>query len=573
MKTVLFVNPACLDPRVTDDDATIVPIGLFYLSALLIENGFGARILNLAASGAGNPPQGPAVFAEALEKEKPDLIGFSVTTASRHQAMECAKTAKTLLPESAVVFGGPAPTFMGPFFMDACPDIDFIVKGEGEIACLKLALALDETAPDTRQRLDRLKEINGLLFRHKDRITDTGPGVEVSDLDSLAHPSTYFTFQHLSMSRGCPGKCTFCGSPRFWGQSTVRFHSAKWFAHEIKTLAQRGVSHFFICDDTFTMDKGRVLEFCAILIESGLSITWNAISRVDYVDRDLLVAMRKAGCIQISFGVESGSAPIKKVLGKPVSNDAAVRAFSLTKAAGILPRAYFIYGSPGETAQTIEESIALLNRMGPLGAVFYMLVVFPGTYLYTRALNKGLIKGKIWHKKIEDIPWFELDESLNFGQVTAFGNALRDSFYKGLEGVAQSLELDPDPALSPFHADFLSRLALTFSQGDYAMDPRIKTPEQTAEALFNKALDFYPDFRAFAGLGMLYQKQRRFKEAFSAMEQGLARYPGNETLETGTGVCLMNLGDFKGALARLNKFKGNKTLAPYIDICNQNISG
>ncbi len=573
MKTVLFVNPACLDPRVTDNDATIVPIGLYYLSALLIENGFGARILNLAALGTGNTSRGPAVFADALKKESPGIIGFSVTTANRHQAMDCAQTAKTLLPESAVVFGGPAPTFMGSFFMEACPDIDFIVKGEGETACLELARALDETAPHTRQRLDRLKEINGLLFRHENRILDTGPALEISDLDSLVHPSTYFTFQHLSMSRGCPGKCTFCGSPKFWGQSRVRFHSAQWFAHEIKTLAQKGVSHFFICDDTFTMDKDRVLEFCAILIESGLSITWNAISRVDYVDRDLLAAMRKAGCIQISFGVESGSAPIKKVLGKPVSNDTAARAFSLTKAAGILPRAYFIYGSPGETQQTIEESITLLNRLGPLGAVFYMLVVFPGTYLYTRALDKNLLKADIWHEKIEDIPWFELDESLDFEQVKAFGDALRDSFYEGLEGVAQSLELDPDPALSPFHADFLSRLALTFFQGDYAADPRIKKPEQTAEALFKKALSFYPDFRAFAGLGMLYQKQRRFQEAFSFMAQGLARYPGNETLETGMGVCLMNLGDFKGALAHLNKFKGNQHLAPYIQICNQNISG
>ncbi|WP_022667532.1 B12-binding domain-containing radical SAM protein [Desulfospira joergensenii] len=568
MKKILFVNPACLDRRVTDEDATMVPIGLFYLAALMMENGFETRILNLAQCKTKEAGEALTLFESVLEKEKPDIIGFSVTNPNRHQAMECAERAKKILDPVSILFGGPAPTFMAEFFMGACPDLDFIVRGEGETACLELVRALDEKDLPAKERLSRIK---GLVFRDGSGIRDTGPGRGIDDLDSLPHPSRYFRYHHLAMSRGCPGKCTFCGSPRFWGKSGVRFHSAQWFADEVRALAEKGVSHFFISDDTFTMDRDRVMEFCRLI--SDLSITWNAISRVDFIDRELLIQMRKAGCIQISFGVESGSDKIKKILGKPLSNEKAVRAFSLTTAAGIMPRAYFIYGSPGETRKTIRESIDLLHRLRPLGAVFYMLVLFPGTHLYDHARQKGLVFDKIWNEKIEDLPWFELDETLDFARVKAYGNQLRQAFYQGLENFAQTLELDEDPSLAPFHADFLSRLAMTFFSGDYAKDPRIQAPARTAEHLFKRALDSHPDFRAFMGLGMLFQKQKKFEDGIRVMTRGLTHYPGSRDLCIGLGISFMNLGKFEQALDHFTPLGEDEAVRPYIDICQQKISG
>ncbi len=223
------------------------------------------------------------------------------------------------------------------------------------------------------------------MFRDGNTLKHTGPAPLIQDLDRLVHPSRYFTYQHLAMSRGCPGACTFCGSPLFWGTRNVRFHSPEWFFEEIRTLAGKGISHFYISDDTFTMDRDRVMALCRKLIHADLTITWHAISRVDRMDPHLLAMMRKAGCIQISYGVETGSDTIKKRLGKPIPNAVAVQAFQQTAAAGMIPRAYFIYGSPGETPDTIQESIDLLMQLQPLGAVFYMLVVFPGTRLYEQA--------------------------------------------------------------------------------------------------------------------------------------------------------------------------------------------
>lgn len=379
---LLFVNPVCLDPRVTDADATVVPQGLYYLAAQMLDAGFEAAILNLAQPSVTDPD---SAFAEALDTFQPDFIGFSVTNPTRFSAMSLARTARQMRPQTVIVFGGPAPTFMVDYFFSACQALDIIVKGEGEQTCLALVHALaGQHGRKDQKNGQNFSRIPGLVFRDGNTLKHTGPAPLIQDLDRLVHPSRYFTYQHLAMSRGCPGACTFCGSPLFWGTRNVRFHSPEWFFEEIRTLAGKGISHFYISDDTFTMDRDRVMALCRKLIHADLTITWHAISRVDRMDPHLLAMMRKAGCIQISYGVETGSDTIKKRLGKPIPNAVAVQAFQQTAAAGMIPRAYFIYGSPGETPDTIQESIDLLMQLQPLGAVFYMLVVFPGTGYMSR---------------------------------------------------------------------------------------------------------------------------------------------------------------------------------------------
>jgi anaerobic magnesium-protoporphyrin IX monomethyl ester cyclase len=558
----LFVNPMCLDRRVTDTDAQVVPVGLYYLAAQILDAGLDAAILNLARE---EITDADAVFATALTAQKPDVIGFSVTNPTRFSAMSLAGAAKKMLPHAVIVFGGPAATFMADHLMSACQALDFIVTGEGESACLALVKALAEN--------DRhaARKIPGLVFRTDNALQNTGPGPLIPDLDQLAHPSRYFALQHLAMSRGCPGTCTFCGSPKFWGTRNVRFHSPDWFFAEIQTLAHKGISHFFICDDTFTMDRDRVIRLCQKIINADLSITWNAISRVDYVDPDLLAWMRKAGCIQISYGVESGSDAIKKRLGKPIANHLAIQAFQHTAAHGIVPRAYFIYGSPGETRDTIQQSMDLLRQLAPLGAVFYMLVLFPGTRLYDHAAQNGRVKEEIWHRKIEDLPWFELDDTLDFSQVKAFGDALRRAFYTNVSDFATGVELTDDPSLYQFHADFLSRLAMTFSHGAYAEDDRINDPDGTARILYQKALFFHPDLRAYLGLGMLLQKQKQFDYAIQILDQGLEHFAGNKDLSLCKGICLMNQNKFAAALACLSPFEQFADVRHYLAICQKKL--
>jgi len=562
-KKILLVNPACLDKRISGEDAGIVPIGLYYIGALLIENGFDAKIINLADI-KDNPVK---IFKGFITAEQPDIIGFSVINPNRWNAMECAKAAKQIKPDITLVFGGPAPTFLADHLLTTCPDIDFIVTGEGEITFLELVNELENRI------VGSFENINGLVFKKDGHIIQTAPRQPIKALDTLIHPSKYFVYQHLAMSRGCPGKCTFCGSPKFWGNQTLRFHSPKWFADEIQTLTQKGVTHFYISDDTFTADKQRVIEFCNLIIDRKLGITWNAISRVDAIDADILFAMRKAGCIHLSFGVESGSEKIRKVLGKPLKQEKIITAFSLTASYGILPRAYFIYGSPGETDQTLQKSIDLLNIIRPLSAIFYLLVIFPGTHLYQKAINQNLISDDIWHQKVEDLPWFEVDDHLDFAKVQVFGNTLRSEFYTHLDTFAQTIELVGIKELAPFHADFLSRLAMTFSHGEYADDTRIKNQDKTAQLLYNRSLSYAPNSRAFLGLAMLHQKQKNFNDAISVLEKGLDHSPENKDLNVCMGVSLMNKKQFKAALNFFETFKERPEITPYINLCHQKISG
>lgn len=559
---ILLVNPACLDDRINPEDAGVIPIGLYYIAALLIENGYDTSIINLA-----DLSEDPVfVFSQTVAKTKPDVIGFSITNPTRWCAIECAAAAKQLKGDTTIVFGGPAATFMPEHLFDACPALDIIVPGEGEYPFLDLVNAVTGTPVP-------LEQIDGLIFKKNGRLVKTRRRASVENLDSLVHPSKYFTYQHLAMSRGCPGFCTFCGSPKFWGSRQVRAHSPQWFADEIIRLAEKGITHFYISDDTFTADKERVLAFCRIIRDTGLKITWNAISRVDAVDEQILAKMRTAGCIQISYGVESGSRTIRKTLGKPTPDERIIRAFELTRFYGILPRAYFIYGSPGETRETIQDSVRLMDRIKPLSAVFYMLVVFPGTHLYQTAVQKKKINEDIWHQKIEDLPWFEVDDSLDFKQVKQFGDLLRNSFYNRITAFAETIKLIDDKTFYPYHADFLSRLAMTFSHGEYAEDSRIETSFNAAKVLFERSLAYAPNVRGYLGYAMLLQKMRQFDNAIKILEKGLALWPGQTDLCICKGVCLMNAGQFQNALLVFKELDHLPETHHYIHICQQQLAG
>ena len=593
---IFLINPACLDKRVVEDDAVSIPIGLFYIGACAIEKGFNVKIVNLAVE------KKPFDHLKKLmTTEKPDILGFSVLSSTRFSAMEAAQAAKKIDPHIKIIFGGPEATFLVKHLFSTCKALDYIIKGEGEISFLKLADHINAVKSALNLNLktkslqhnnlqhDNLQHdkqisgfqsglsdkiiypdhIKGLAYRKDGKIIETEQGKKIENLDTLPNPGKYFDFNHISLSRGCPGNCKFCGSPAFWGKSKVRFHSPDWFVNEIESLVKRGITHFFVSDDTFTMDKERVIEVCKKIISRGLEITWVAISRVDFIDEDILFYMRKAGCTQISFGVESGSATIRKALGKPVKKEKIIKTFHMTASFGILPRAYFIYGSPQENEQTIKESIDLILEIKPLSVIFYILVVFPGTALYRDLCLKGILTDDVWKEKIEDIPWFELDPNLDFNMVKTFGKKLRHCFFSNLNDFALNIELVDNKELYKSHADFLSRLGMTFSHGDFAGNKQIKDKDATAEKLYFRALSYSPDFRAYLGLGMLFQKKRDFKKAAAILKKGLNHFPDIKSLNLCMAICLMNTGDFRSARKYLEKFKNDSDVIPYINACRE----
>ena len=554
---IALIYPYFLVDRVQWEEVTVPPIGLYYIGAFLKEAGQEVEIWNWH-----DIRKSPEKIRERLEAERPEVIGFSILQANRWGAIEIARIAKELNPEVKIVLGGIGATFLWEHLLTHFKEIDFIVLGEGEIPLGNLIRHLEKKGSACPE------EVEGIAFRKGGRPVQTRPSEPIRDLDRLPDPAKYFTFQHVVSSRGCAWDCSFCGSPKFWGRR-IRFHSPESFVTQLERLQRKGVDFFYVSDDTFTVDKERLIAICRGIIERQLALSWNAISRVDRVDEDILYWMRKAGCRQISYGVESGSESIRQALNKTIRIEDVRRAFSLTRRYGILARAYFIYGAPGETEETIRETLELIREIKPLGAIFYLLDLFPGTALYDQLKKETRITDKIWLKRIEGILHYETDPRLSEEKILEFGRKLRTTFFENVHSYAGEIELIDREDLYRQHADFLSRLGLTFSHGDFAKKVQVREKEATAEKLFRRSLTYAPDHRAYLGLGILKQKAGDFGESNRLLLEGLHHYPDSPELALCLGVNYLNLGDFEKALACLERFPDSDQANRYVAQCRR----
>ncbi|MDH3828694.1 MAG: B12-binding domain-containing radical SAM protein, partial [Desulfobacterales bacterium] len=234
---------------------------------------------------------------------------------------------------------------------------------------------------------------------------------------------------------------------------------------------------------------------------------------------------------------------------------------------GMMARAYFIYGCPQESWQTIQQTIDLIDTIKPLSAIFYILDVFPGTALYQDYQKKFKVSDDIWLNRIEDIMYFETDPALSRDLILAFGQKLRASFYEKLPGFVEALRLIDRKELYPQHSDFFSRLAMTFEKGDYAGIDVIPHKKQIAEKLYRRSLEYGPKARAYLGLGMIYQKEGAFEESIRILLEGVALFPEDESLHICLAVSYMNTGKFKTALSHLLKFQHRKEAIQLIANC------
>ena len=557
---ILLIYPYFLEARVlTTEDVGAVPLGVYYVAAVLKAGNYDVEILNWHDIHAT-----PEKIREILEEKQPDIIGFSILNGNRWSALDIARIAKQVDSRVTIVLGGVGATFLWEHFLTHFSDVDFVVLGEGEYTFLKLVELIKGGHPEAHESLD------GLAFRKDGRAVRTADAHAITHLDDLPDPAQYFIYQHLSLTRGCVGNCNFCGSPRFWG-GHVRFHSADYFVEQIQRLYRKGVRFFYFSDDTFTVNKKRAIEVCKKIIAKKLDIAWNAIARVDHINEETLYWMRKAGCVQISYGVESGSENIRNFLQKNISAGSIETAFAMTQRYGIMARAYFIYGCPGENWQTIQETIDLIERIKPLSTVFYILDIFPGTRLYEDFKNRHGQTEDIWLQRIEDIMYFETDPDLTREQILAFGKKLRTFFYQNLTRFVEAIDLIDSEALYPQHSNFYSRLAMTFDYGDYARIAEIENKERIAANLYRQALRYHPNAHAYLGLGILLQKKGANREAIEFLSQGLVHFPDDARLNICMGVSRMNLAQWDRALSCFLKFQHVKDAVRFAALCYQSL--
>jgi anaerobic magnesium-protoporphyrin IX monomethyl ester cyclase len=358
---------------------------LMSMGAVLREQGMDVEVLDLLATRFS-----PKKIEDRLARFRPDLIGVTSVTMNFPGAVAILKTCKDLLPEARTVIGGPHATFRAEETLRSFPAVDIVARGEGEETILELARALDgKRGPE---------DIQGLTFRRNGSIVSAEDRPFIAAIDRLPLPErTLFPIsRYLAMrvpasvltSRGCPTGCSFCVGYRMTGRKG-RFRNPLRVVDEIEAARRLGFEEVCIDDDLFTRNRRHVTAICDEILARGLKLKLYIFARVDTVDEPLLAKLKEAGCAMICFGLESGNQKILDLAGKRATVERARRAVELSKAAGISPLGSFILGLPGETRETMAETVSFAQSLGiPHG--FHLLSPFPGTRVREKASEYGI---------------------------------------------------------------------------------------------------------------------------------------------------------------------------------------
>ena len=359
------------------------PLGLCYLSASLKRAGHEALVLDCEAQGLNF-----AKIFEIIQRERPDLIGITATSPELANALTIAQELKARL-STPIVFGGVHVTIFKDQLLREIPAVDFGVVGEGEATIVELLEAVDQP--------QKFPDIQGLIFREKDAVRQNPLRPLIPDLDELPFPDRtgqapelyfrnvpsvgYQTTAAFMSSRGCPCHCTYCAIDQIPGWRRVRYRSAPNVVDEIEFLVRElKIKHISFNDDVLTMNRSRVYDICQEIHRRNLHFTWEGLSRADCVDLNLLKAMRAAGFVRISYGIESGNPDILKSTCKNETLEQITEAFRLTRQAGIIARGSLIIGLPFETRRTVEDSFRYISHLEGLDQVIInILQPYPGT--------------------------------------------------------------------------------------------------------------------------------------------------------------------------------------------------
>lgn len=360
------------------------PIGLLSIAACLESRGIQVEVMD--CYGAADTIERHA--ADILAR-KPDVVGFSCTTSSFLEGYAIAARVKEQQPEIHIVFGGAHACTVGPALLDSFPAVDFLVIGEGEVTFAELM------SSDFRN----VASIPGIGYRREGKGALSSVRENIPDLDSLPFPAYHllpdfprrynlplFSYPKapntsIISSRGCPYQCSYCDRSVF--SRGFRFNSADYIVEHLRYLHRNfGIRHVFFYDDLFTFDRTRVERFCTLMEEKRLPVTYNCIARLEHVDEELLSLLKRSGCWQVNFGIESGDPDILAKHRKLYELDQVGKKLKMVKDAGMRVKGLFMMGFPGETEESIRRTIRYALTL-PLDEVnVTKFTPFPGAPVY-----------------------------------------------------------------------------------------------------------------------------------------------------------------------------------------------
>lgn len=364
------------------------PLGLGYLAACLEREGHEVRIHDFGLK----PDRPTAEEVEAVVAFGPDLVGMTSMTTSHHSLEEAAHLLKEQLGVP-IVIGGPHATTL-PHETLADPHLDYLVYGEGEETLVELVRALEGGG-------DGLEAIRGLYRKVEGEVVANTPRPLIQDLDALPFPARHLyeldryglytptgeRMVTVLTSRGCPYHCSFCFKEIFG--RTYRRRSPENVVAELKQILERyGTRHIYFIDDLFTLDARRLRAMMEAFLREGLDLRWQCLARVDRVTPELLRLMYRAGCREVHYGIESGNPEILAATAKHINLAQVRQAVAWTEEAGIAAKGYFILGLPGDTEETMEQTIAFAASLPLTEAMFSIATPFPGTRLWEELVRR-----------------------------------------------------------------------------------------------------------------------------------------------------------------------------------------
>ncbi len=396
---ILLIRPPTVT-KGTSFIATQFPLNIASIAASLLEKGFDVKIWDFDVEAFDEE-----ALRERLKGFSPSIVGISCYTPTVINGHEIATVVKKCLPNVLTIVGGSHISALPKETLMEFENFDIGVVGEGEEIMLELV--------DTVLKGETVEDVRGVVYRKDGTFNMTERRAPIKDLDKLPFPArqlldatlykgqshrgfsrSFLKITEIMTSRGCPNRCIFCASDVVPGKG-VRFRSADSVTREIAECVERyDFSHFTISDDTFTLKEDRLCEICEEF--KRRRVTWNCNARVWPLSRKVLSIMARSGCVGVTFGVESGSPRILKLIKKNITLAQVEDAFRWAREAGIkLVEADFIIGShPSETKDDIDMTKKLLNRISPDIVMVSVIVPYPGTQLYGIMKEKNLMLEK-----------------------------------------------------------------------------------------------------------------------------------------------------------------------------------
>ncbi len=361
--------------------------GLGYIAAVARREGFKVKILDMGVTKMDNDS-----FKEYLLTNKPRIVGLTATTIAVSDAARMARIIKEILPDTLTIIGGSHISCTPEATLRRYLEFDIGAIGEGEITMLELLNLPDPLKGD-------FSKIDGLIWRDGEKVSFSKRRELIKDLDWLPLPAIdllpdlkssyippYFSVKRMPAvtfmtTRGCPGRCTFCTNA-IHGRIIRQYSLDHLFELIYLLIKKYGIKELQINDDTFTVNRNRVMAFCERLIRENISVTWNCLARINGVTPEMLNLMKRAGCWQICYGIESGDNEMLKKIKKDITIDQVHKTLNMTKRAGIQIKGYFIMGFPEETHESLKKTRDLAMNIPIDDLSLTIFTPYPGTPAY-----------------------------------------------------------------------------------------------------------------------------------------------------------------------------------------------